>query len=174
MEVLLAKTSDSSTSLPTACSGSSGATESLGCETAIGVSGLSSTTSGAAPSPSIELSGPLVSVESLGFDFTIPADHCLMINGVPFETKAGDVDKIIDTILAAYKNESDAWRSDSQKYMAKSLAFSNAVKNGNAMVIEEINQLIDELFACELPFVSIQNKPTAIILEMNELIKRFQ
>ncbi|MCS5663420.1 MAG: DNA mismatch repair endonuclease MutL [Flavobacteriales bacterium] len=113
-------------------------------------------------------------VEALGFDFTIPADHCLMINGVPFETKAGEVDKIIDSMLDSYKNESDVWKADSQKYMAGSLAQSNAVKTGKTMVIEEINQLIDELFACELPFISIHNKPTAIILEINELIKRFQ
>ena len=113
-------------------------------------------------------------VESLGFDISIPAEQCLMINGVPFETKAGEVDKIIDSLLDSYKNECDAWKSDTHKYMAKSLALSNSIKTGKALNTEEMNQLVDELFACETPFVSIHNKPTAIILEMNELLKRFQ
>ena len=42
------------------------------------------------------------------------------------------------------------------------------------MTSEEMNKLIDSLFACELPFISIYNKPTAIVLEINELIKRFK
>ena len=116
----------------------------------------------------------LEDVESLGFDISIPAEQCLMINGVPFETKAGEVDKIIDSLLDSYKNECDAWKSDTHKYMAKSLALSNSIKTGKALNAEEMNQLVDELFACETPFVSIHNKPTAIILEMNELLKRFQ
>jgi len=113
-------------------------------------------------------------VEYLGFDITIPTEQCLMINGVPFETKAGEVDKIIDSLLDSYKNECDAWKSDTHKYMAKSLALSNSIKTGKALNTEEMNQLVDELFACESPFISIHNKPTAIILEMNELLKRFQ
>ena len=116
----------------------------------------------------------LEDVESLGFDISIPAGQCLMINGVPFETKAGEVDKIIDSLLNSYKNECDAWKSDTHKYMAKCLALSNSIKTGKALNAEEMNQLVDALFACETPFVSIHNKPTAIILEMNEILKRFQ
>ena len=113
-------------------------------------------------------------IESVGFDINIPTRNCLMILGVPFETKANEIDKIIDNILDAYKNQNDAWKSDHQKFIAKSLALSNAIKNGKTMASEEMNELIDSLFACELPFISIYNKPTAIVLEINELIKRFK
>ena len=113
-------------------------------------------------------------IESVGFDINIPTRNCLMILGVPFETKANEIDKIIDNILDAYKNQNDTWKSDHQKFIAKSLALSNAIKNGKTMTSEEMNELIDSLFACELPFISIYNKPTAIVLEINELIKRFK
>ena len=113
-------------------------------------------------------------IESVGFDINIPTRNCLMILGVPFETKANEIDKIIDNILDAYKNQNDTWKSDHQKFIAKSLALSNAIKNGKTMASEEMNELIDSLFACESPFISIYNKPTAIVLEINELIKRFK
>ena len=113
-------------------------------------------------------------IESVGFDINIPTRNCLMILGVPFETKANEIDEIIDNILDAYKNQNDTWKSDHQKFIAKSLALSNAIKNGKTMASEEMNELIDSLFACELPFISIYNKPTAIVLEINELIKRFK
>ena len=113
-------------------------------------------------------------IESVGFDINIPTRNCLMILGVPFETKANEIDKIIDNILDAYKNQNDTWKSDHQKFIAKSLALSNAIKNGKTLASEEMNELIDSLFACELPFISIYNKPTAIVLEINELIKRFK
>ena len=113
-------------------------------------------------------------VESLGFDLTIPNNHCLMVNGVPIETKANQVQNIIESILDSYKNESDVWKLDRQNYMAKKLAQSNAIKSGKTLILEELNQLVDELFACESPFTSIHNKPTSIVIEINELLKRFQ
>ncbi len=113
-------------------------------------------------------------IETVGFDINIPANNCLMIHGVPFETKPHEINEIIDNILDSYKNENDTWKSDHQKFIAKSLAISNGIKNGKSMASEEMNQLIDSLFACEVPFISIYNKPTAIVLEINELIKRFK
>ena len=97
-----------------------------------------------------------------------------MINGVPFDTKASEVDKIIDSLLDSYKNECDAWKSDTHKYLAKKLALNNSINTGKILNTQEMNQLVDELFACETPFVSIHNKPTVIILEMNELLKQFK
>lgn len=113
-------------------------------------------------------------IETLGFDFSVPTELCLMINGVPFETKASEVDKIIESMLDSYKNQSDAWQRDSQKIIAANLASSNSIKAGKPMQTEEMNRLIDELFACEQAFITINNKPTAIIIEMSELLKRFQ
>lgn len=113
-------------------------------------------------------------IESLGFDLTIPNNQCLMVNGVPIDTEANQVQNIIESMLDAYKNESDVWKLDRQNYMAKKLAQSNAIKSGKILAIEEMNQLIDELFACEMPFTSIHNKPTSIVIEINELLKRFQ
>ena len=113
-------------------------------------------------------------IESLGFDLTIPNNQCLMVNGVPIDTEANQVQSIIESMLDAYKNESDVWKLDRQNYMAKKLAQSNAIKSGKILAIEEMNQLIDELFACEMPFTSIHNKPTSIVIEINELLKRFQ
>jgi len=113
-------------------------------------------------------------IESVGFDINIPTSKCLMILGVPFETNINEIEKIIDNILDAYKNHNFAWKSDHQKFIAKNLALSNAIKNGKNMASEEMNELIDSLFACELPFISVYNKPTAILLEINELIKRFK
>lgn len=113
-------------------------------------------------------------VEALGFDLNLATEECIMINGVPIQTEASKVQSIIESILDAYKNESESWKEQGQKYLARQLAQSNAIQKGKTMSIEELNQLIDELFACEMPFVSIYNKPTAIIIEINELIKRFQ
>jgi DNA mismatch repair protein MutL len=77
-------------------------------------------------------------------------------------------------MLYSYTNESDEWKEDNHKYLAKNLAVSNSIKTGQELNTPAMNQLIDELFACEMPFVSVHNKPTAIILEMTELLKRFQ
>ncbi len=112
-------------------------------------------------------------IESLGFDFSYAAAHCVMFNAVPFETKTTKIESIIETMLNSYKNQSDDWQRDSQKILAISLAKSNCLKASKTIKVEEMRLIIDELFACQHPFMAINNKPTALIVQMSELLKRF-
>jgi len=113
-------------------------------------------------------------IESLGFDFNFAAAHCVMFNAVPFETQSTLIESIIETMLDSYKNQSDDWQRDAQKILATNLAKSNCLKASKTIKIEEMRLIIDELFACQHPFTAINNKPTALIVHMSELLKRFQ
>ena len=60
-----------------------------------------------------------------------------------------------------------------KEQLAKSLARQSAIKAGTTLNPEEINQLIDELFACELPQVGISGKASFIKLSLSDLRKLF-
>ena len=110
----------------------------------------------------------------LGFDLTISSKNCITINGLPFNTNEKNVTEIIDGIIETYKNQSDGWKEDGKKNIAKKLAQTNAIKIGKIMPEKEMIQLVDDLFLCKMPYVSIYNKPTTLFLNLNELIKRFE
>jgi len=47
------------------------------------------------------------------------------------------------------------------------------VKYGQTLQKEEINNLIDELFACKMPYYSPAGKPIVVTVPAEELDKRF-
>jgi DNA mismatch repair protein MutL len=49
--------------------------------------------------------------------------------------------------------------------MAKNLA----VKIQRVMKIEEMNHLIDELFACKIPYTTIEGKSTLSVITLDEI-----
>ena len=56
---------------------------------------------------------------------------------------------------------------------AKSMAKSCAIKTGKTLKPFEMQQIVDELFACNLPNISPDNRMIISILKTEELDKRF-
>ena len=54
-----------------------------------------------------------------------------------------------------------------------SLARSSSIKNGRKLSSEEMNTLVDQLFACETPYLSPNGKPIIIKINEEELDQRF-
>ena len=111
-------------------------------------------------------------IASLGFDFTINKT-AITFHSSPANIPNKDLNEMVSDILQSFQDNQESWKQQKEKAMAKRFAKRNVIKKGRNLQIEEMNQIINELFACEMPFASINNKPTAIVIELNELIKRF-
>ena len=57
--------------------------------------------------------------------------------------------------------------------LAAALAKSVSIKIGQALSPTEMNQLIDELFACESPNNTANGQPTLVTLTLDELAEKF-
>ena len=49
-----------------------------------------------------------------------------------------------------------------------------AIKSGKNLSQEEMNSIIDELFACKMPYSTPNGKPTITTFSSDELDKRFK
>jgi DNA mismatch repair protein MutL len=58
--------------------------------------------------------------------------------------------------------------------MIHAMARSNAIKNGSHLERKEMKQLMDELFACEKPFLGIDGKSTVVKLNLEEIDELFK
>jgi DNA mismatch repair protein MutL len=58
--------------------------------------------------------------------------------------------------------------------MARTLAHNGGVKNGKILQKAEMQQLIDELFACENPYYTPEGKQTLLTLTLEEVIQRLK
>ncbi|GAB5556395.1 MAG: DNA mismatch repair endonuclease MutL [Schleiferiaceae bacterium] len=112
-------------------------------------------------------------LRGMGFDIEPFGQSGVVIQGIPLTMKDSEVEGAIHQLLEDAKNHRDAFSSAPQELMAKNFARSGAIKTGVALEREEMLHLIHQLFACSMPFMGIQAKPTLIHIEGEELASRF-
>ncbi len=125
------------------------------------------------PSDSAILREILPEINRLGFDVQEFGSDTFIVHGLPSDwTHHKDEQKIIETLLEQYKAEVDFQLNISER-IARSMARSAAVKRGNNLSIREMQELIDQLFACAMPFKSPSGKNCFISYDLEELQKQF-
>ena len=82
------------------------------------------------------------------------------------------MDTIFEEILEQEKNDNQLVISTKVK-IAKVLAKNIAIKKGKKIEQKEMKVLISNLFACDLPSISPNGKPTIINLALNDITKHF-
>ncbi|MEZ5041108.1 MAG: DNA mismatch repair endonuclease MutL [Saprospiraceae bacterium] len=113
-------------------------------------------------------------INLLGYDIQEFGNNTFVINGIPAEM-AGQYkeEKAIEILLEQYKSNLEL-KLDTKENLARSLARSTAIKRGQPLSIEEMQSLIDKLFACELPFINPTGRNCFITFELDDLTKRFE
>ena len=117
----------------------------------------------------------LPDVNGMGFDIQPFGKDTFVIQGVPAETagKGHDPVKAVERLLELYKQNLDL-TLESRDNLARSMARSAAIKRGQSLSIPEMQELIDQLFACAIPFKSPYGRHCFLTFEMDELEDRFR
>ena len=64
-------------------------------------------------------------------------------------------------------------QNDRTSRIARTLARHHAIKTGRKLNKSEMQSLLDQLFACETPFVAPNGKPTFIKYQLSDIEKQF-
>jgi DNA mismatch repair protein MutL len=87
-------------------------------------------------------------LRALGFSLSLHANLLIEVFGIPTELQPGDEKKLIEGLLEQYKQEFDNTSSSKHQKLAKALAKKSAIKKGVRLEQEQMNALIEQLFAC--------------------------
>lgn len=112
-------------------------------------------------------------ISSLGFVMNKMGRSSFVITGVPAEIKEQNVKQTIEKLLEQFKVNSSELKLDKKENLATSLARSASIKGGQRLSEEEMNALVDDLFACDMPYSLSNGKPTIISLNLEDLNKQF-
>lgn len=116
----------------------------------------------------------LPELQSLGFQLRPFGKTTYIVDGIPADLGNNINEKqIIEQLLEDYKQSRAELKVDKRDNIARSLAKSAAIKAGTPLDNDAIAELIDRLFACESPNVSIHGKPTVITLTLSDLMEKF-
>jgi DNA mismatch repair protein MutL len=125
------------------------------------------------PSDAVILKEILPDINRLGFDVQEFGGESFIVHGLPSDWKQGkDEQKIIESLLEQYKVEIDL-HLDMSERIARSLARSAAVKRTTPLSIREMHEVIDQLFACAMPFKSPNGRNCFISFDLEDLQKQF-
>ena len=98
----------------------------------------------------------------------------LIIRGVPAESKNTDPVRFLESVLEEVKNHSDRKNEEHLDTVALALARSSSIRAGQVLAEIEMRELLDQLFACELPYHSATGTPTIVTFTLSELEQKFK
>jgi DNA mismatch repair protein MutL len=115
----------------------------------------------------------LPDLQSLGFEIEPFGNETFILHGVPAHlSNLSDEVGFIHDILEQYQLNVDLKISEVQK-IALSLARSSGIKRGKTLTSMEMELLIDQLFACEVPFQSPSGKKCFLTFDLDQLKEKF-
>lgn len=126
-----------------------------------------------APADAATLRQILPEINQLGFEIDEFGGNTFIIHGAPGDVgSSGQEEVLLEKLLAQYHEnmELDLGIHDN---LARSMARSAALRRGQLLNALEMQELIDRLFACSMPYNSPSGKSCFITFELDELQKRF-
>ncbi len=113
-------------------------------------------------------------INRLGFEIAEFGRNTFIIHGTPAEMSAGtDEQALLEKLLAQYKDNLNLSHGIHEN-LARAMARSAALKRGQTLSQPEMRDLIDKLFACQIPYKSPAGRNCFITFDLAELLKRFE
>ncbi len=110
---------------------------------------------------------------ALGFDIREFGRNTFIINGTPGVLDVSSPELIVEKLLEEYKNSPVDARAKAREQVAISLAKASALNYGTTLKQEEIDHLIDNLFACATPNYSPEGRKVLTIIPLEDIEKTF-
>ncbi len=119
------------------------------------------------------ISGLKEDLEHTGFVFSNVKEDAITITGVPVGVPESEVSIILEQLISDVENDVPDASFSAADLLAKSMAKSLAIKNGQTLNNTEQEHLVNSLFACKEPNISPTNRPTFITMSTDDIEKKF-
>ncbi|MFM8448910.1 MAG: DNA mismatch repair endonuclease MutL [Haliscomenobacter sp.] len=122
---------------------------------------------------SVLLRSILSEINILGFDIQEFGGDTFVIHGLPAELEGKhDERKLLEELIEQYRNGLD-FELNISKNLARSMARSASVRRGQVLSELEMQDIIDRLFACAIPYQSPFGRKSFITYTLEDLDKQF-
>ncbi len=125
------------------------------------------------PADSTLLTEMLPDLKKLGYEVQQIDKNAFAIHGVPSDLESGNEKQCIEGLLEQFKHSSSNLKTDKREKMIRLLARQHAIKPGKTLTPDEMQNLIDRLFACTQSQTNPSGRFTYIPFRIEELDKMF-
>ena len=113
-------------------------------------------------------------IQQMGFSVQLMSGNTAMINGVPADIEIGNEQEVLVSMLHQYQELGQKLNLEARDRLAIAFAAKAAIPRGKKMTELEMESLVDQLFACEQPYLDPLKKPTIVYLSLDEIQSRFR
>jgi DNA mismatch repair protein MutL len=112
-------------------------------------------------------------ISALGFRFEIFGKNTIVVNGIPSALSSGREKELFEGLLEQFKYNQSTLSLPLQENLARALARRACIKTGQKLDRQEMQSLIDHLFACRTPNYTPDGRPTFFIFEIAKIESYF-
>jgi len=113
-------------------------------------------------------------ITRMGFNVQMLSGNSAMILGVPSDIRLDNEQHVLESIMEQYKVMSRSLALDEKERVALAIANKAAIPRGKKLSEEEMEALVDQLFACQDPFHDPLGKFTIRSFTVEELRAMFR
>lgn len=113
-------------------------------------------------------------IQRMGFNVQKMSGNTAMISGVPADIDIGDEQSVLKSMLHQYRELEGKLELDARHKLAIAFASKTAIPKGKKLSDMEMENLVDQLFACEEPYIDPLKKPTIVYIPLDEIQNRFR
>lgn len=113
-------------------------------------------------------------IQRMGFSVQLLSGNTAMINGVPADIEIGNEEEVLISMLHQYQELGQKVKLEAREKLAIAFAAKAAIPRGKKLTEQEMESLVDQLFACEQPYLDPLKKPTISYIPLDEIQARFR
>jgi DNA mismatch repair protein MutL len=111
---------------------------------------------------------------SLGFEIEPFGTHTFLVHSIPSGVDITSLADLIGTLMEQLLNDASSVKMDPGNTVARSLAQRLAMRRGKKLLQEEMDSLVEQLFACRAPELTPDGKPTLFLVTFDDLNRKFK
>lgn len=113
-------------------------------------------------------------LKKLGFDIRDSGNDSVVVHGIPSELSHRSINDMLDMMIEQYKSLQSDLDTGVPDRVARATARTSAISYGKQLSGLEMQKIVDQLFACDIPNHSPSGKLIVKIVELNELDDHFK
>jgi len=112
-------------------------------------------------------------IRALGFIFEEFGKNSIVITGVPADIAPGNEKELFEGLIEQFKHYKSKLSLPQKENLARAIAKRSGIKNGQKLTLEEMNTLIDKLFACSVPNYTPDGQLVFYVLDLGKIANFF-
>lgn len=113
-------------------------------------------------------------IQRMGFALDVLGGNMVMVTGVPADLDMGDEKQILSQLLQQYRALDSDTTLDRRRKVAIAFASRSAIPRGRRLQPLEMENIVDQLFACQDPYQDPLGRPTLVYWTLEDLESRFK